>query len=86
MPNPNDETPPEGLPASDEDPPTSPDLARPACPSCKGAGGTLHVWWEGSGHRGRMVRCDFCKGAGVVTRERHAEFHRLKGAPPRRRI
>ena len=88
MPDPNDrETPPEGTPAVAEDePPTSPDLSRPACPACRGSGGTLTVWWEGSVHRGRMVRCDYCAGTGAVTRERHAAYHTLLKAPPRRRI
>lgn len=88
MPNDNDrETPAEGVPAVEDEPPTSPDLARPACPACKGAGGTLTVWWEGSVHRGRMVRCDYCGGTGVVERDRHAAYHAtLKAARSRRRI
>lgn len=84
---PDDETPPEGTPVPEEEPPTRPDVHAVACPACKGAGGTLSVWWEGSAHRGRMVRCDYCKGTGVVERDCHAAYHAtLKAARPRRRI
>jgi DnaJ-class molecular chaperone len=63
--------PPDDIP---EEEVTSPDLARPSCPNCRGTGEALVTRQVGTAYSGRPGTCDFCHGERTVSRERYAEY------------